>query len=641
MRNPAVRVPPRTECSRGEGPSFFIRDVHLFDPSCNLDARGGIFVKGGRIAALGPDVTTPEGVEVMDGLVGCYVFPGFLDIHTHLRSPGLEYKEDIVSAGRAAAAGGYVLITGMANTDPPVDCGPLASWVLDRAAAESSVRVAQVGGVSRGPKGLGLSEMRELLKAGVVAFSGDGVMHEGRWSARLGFRGIPVSAETAAVARDLEILRDYVQGRGEDIRLHVQHVSTEGSVRLIRDAKRDGIPVTAEVTPHHLLLTDELMSGFDPNLKINPPLRSERDREALVAGLREGIIDCVATDHAPHASHDGKMVTFTYPMIGNYGVSETRRESNSVHSRGVIVREAKNTHSNQSSEEAWVDWLERKGVVGVGGVDTRALTRRIRDQGAMNGAIAGGEDISVEEILEEVRSHPSLLGRDLAGEVSSPEVRVEGPKTAEHHVVVFDYGVKRSILRNILMAGCRVTVVPARTSAAEVMAYSPDGVLLSNGPGDPEPLHYAVKTIGELLGRVPVFGICLGHQLMAQALGLGTFKLKFGHRGINHPVKNYLLDRIEITSQNHGFAVALPEGWAEIAEEAGYPAHVEPEKLEMDSEFGRVRFTHLNLNDGTVEGLRVLDLSAFSVQYHPEAGPGPHDSFYLFGEFTEMMRRWG
>jgi len=340
-------------------------------------------------------------------------------------------------------------------------------------------------------------------------------------------------------------------------------------------------------------------------------------------------------------SYHGQMVTFTYPMIGNYGVSETRRESNSVHSRGVIVREAKNTHSNQSSEEAWVDWLERKGVVGVGGVDTRALTRRIRDQGAMNGAIAGGEDISVEEILEEVRSHPSLLGRDLAGEVSSPEVRVEGPKTAEHHVVVFDYGVKRSILRNILMAGCRVTVVPARTSAAEVMAYSPDGVLLSNGPGDPEPLHYAVKTIGELLGRVPVFGICLGHQLMAQALGLGTFKLKFGHRGINHPVKNYLLDRIEITSQNHGFAVALPEGWAEIAEEAGYPAHVEPEKLEMDSEFGRVRFTHLNLNDGTVEGLRVLDLSAFSVQYHPEAGPGPHDSFYLFGEFTEMMRRWG
>src|SRR5680860_1277484 len=154
MRNPAVRVPPRIECSRGEGPSFFIRDVHLFDPACNLDARGGIFVTGGRIAALGPDVTTPEGVEVMDGLVGCYVFPGFLDIHTHLRSPGLEYKEDIVSAGRAAAAGGYVRITGMANTDPPVDCGPLASWVLDRAAAESSVRVAQVGGVSRGLKGV-------------------------------------------------------------------------------------------------------------------------------------------------------------------------------------------------------------------------------------------------------------------------------------------------------------------------------------------------------------------------------------------------------------------------------------------------------------------------------------------------------
>lgn len=341
----------------------------------------------------------------------------------------------------------------------------------------------------------------------------------------------------------------------------------------------------------------------------------------------------VATDPSYH----GQMVTFTYPMIGNYGVSEAMGESNTVHSRGIIVREVKNGGHNRSAPEPWVDWLERNGVVGVGGIDTRALTRRIREEGAMTGCVASGRSLSADDLLEEVRNHPSITGRDLVGEVTNPEIRGEGPETAEFHVVALDYGMKQSILNNLTAVGCRVTVMPAQSRAEEVMAYGPNGVFLSNGPGDPEPLGYAVETIRQLVGQIPIFGICLGHQLIARALGLKTFKMKFGHRGINHPVKNYLWDRIEITSQNHGFAVAPAPGAAAFAE-ADNPSAVGGEKMEMDSEFGRVRVTHLNLNDGTVEGLRLVGRPVFSVQYHPEAGPGPHDGLYLFREFAEMMR---
>lgn len=355
MKTPALPVPPRIECSRGASPPLLIRDVHLFDPLHGLDARGDVLVKEGRIRALAPGLEGGEDAEVVEDLAGCCVFPGFFDIHTHLRSPGQEYKEDVVSCGKAAAAGGYVLITGMANTDPPVDRGPLATWVLERAASGAPVWVAQVGGVSRGLEGRGLAEMRELIEAGVVAFSDDGnplersdllmqafrylegtgrpvllhsedvhlskegLMHEGKWSARLGLRGIPSSAESSAIARDLEILRDYLRGSEMNAHLHVQHVSTQEGVRLIREAKRDRLPVTAEVTPHHLLLSEERLVDCNPNLKIKPPLRSESDRLALVAALGEGTIDCVATDHAPHAPHE-KDVPLDEAPFGTVGL---------------------------------------------------------------------------------------------------------------------------------------------------------------------------------------------------------------------------------------------------------------------------------------------------------------------------------
>ncbi len=336
-------------------------------------------------------------------------------------------------------------------------------------------------------------------------------------------------------------------------------------------------------------------------------------------------------------SYHGQMVTFTYPMIGNYGAADRLLESAEVRSRALVVREVKNTNYNRTCPEAWVEWLEQRGVVGVGGVDTRALTRRIRDRGAMTACIAAGEELSVDDVLAEVRAFPGLSGRDLVKAVTCDEPYVTDAPGSRLHVVAFDFGMKRSIVRNLLAVGCRVTVVPASWTAAQVLELQPDGVFLSNGPGDPEPVTYAVETIRGLLGEVPIFGICLGHQLMALALGLKTYKLKFGHRGINHPVKNYLRDAIEITSQNHGFAVGAPTTVEEARAEERDLSSLDPGAMVVDTEFGPVQVSHLNLNDGTVEGLRLLDLPAFCVQYHPEAGPGPHDSLYLFRQFVELM----
>ena len=336
-------------------------------------------------------------------------------------------------------------------------------------------------------------------------------------------------------------------------------------------------------------------------------------------------------------SYHGQMVTFTYPMIGNYGAAGHLQESDRVHSRAIVVREIKNTNWNRTCPEPWIGWLQGQGVVGVGGIDTRALTRHIREKGAMTACVAGGGDLKVNALLEETRAYPSLTGRDLVCDVTCREPIEFGTTGARYHVVAFDYGIKRSILKNLLEAACRVTVVPATWTPAQVLALEPDGVFLSNGPGDPAPVEYAVECIRELLGKVPVFGICLGHQLMALAVGLSTYKLRFGHRGINHPVKNYLRDRIEITSQNHGFAVLPPQVVSATLERGGDLASIPPETLVLDSDAGRVQVSHLNLNDGTVEGLRLMDVPAFCVQYHPEAGPGPHDSLYLFREFAELM----
>jgi carbamoyl-phosphate synthase small subunit len=341
----------------------------------------------------------------------------------------------------------------------------------------------------------------------------------------------------------------------------------------------------------------------------------------------------VATD----PSYYGQMVTFTYPMIGNYGASEALRESDRVHSRAIVVREAKNTRFNRTCAAPWLGWLQERGVVGVGGVDTRALTRRIREHGAMTACVAAGSDLRVNDLLEETHAYPFLSGRDLVQAVTCPEPYEVAPANTGPHVVAFDYGIKRSILRHLTRVGCRVTVVPAQWTPQQVLALAPDGVFLSNGPGDPAPVGYAVECIRGLLGKVPIFGICLGHQLVSLAVGLSTYKLTFGHRGINHPVKNYERGVIEITSQNHGFAVAPPRAVELACDEGRDLSSLKRDSLLVATEYGPAVVTHLNLNDGTVEGLRLLDVPAFCVQYHPEAGPGPHDSLYLFDQFLTTM----
>lgn len=367
-------------------------------------------------------------------------------------------------------------------------------------------------------------------------------------------------------------------------------------------------------------------------------------------------------------SYHGQMVTFTYPLIGNYGVNVISSESDEVHSRAVIVREVHDLDRNCSAEQGWVQWLSQQGVTGISGIDTRALTRRIRSAGAMQAAVAFG-DFDAEEVLRQVETSPSMAGQDLAMKVTCREVYQLEFLKGKYRVVAIDYGIKRSIIKSLGAAGCNVTVVPANTPAQEILAMKPDGVFLSNGPGDPAPLEYATRSVGKLLGKVPVFGICLGHQILSQALGLKTYKLKFGHRGANHPVKNLDRGRVEITSQNHGFAVRLPAalearlaekqratqgtgggiaakgGLAVAGTEAGAAAgktffEAPPAgELMLDTDHGKARISHLNLYDGTVEGIRCLDVPAFSVQYHPEASPGPHDSRYLFDEFVELMRR--
>jgi len=365
MPSSLVGPAPRFLCRLQPPECFVLPAVRLFDPSLGLDAVGDLVVTDGRIGAVGPDLARPDGAEVLETYRGCTVFPGFVDMHVHLRSPGQEYKEDVASAARAAAAGGYVMVVGMANTAPPVDSGPLASWILDQAALGADVLVGQVGAVSRGLRGEELAELRELADAGVVAFSDDGLpvvdsdllltalrylrdtrrpvllhledrslsiggaMHEGAWSARLGIRGIPGAAESGPLAQALEVLR-YTCGEVGTLTtptgvatpatpIHFQHLSAGDSVRLVGQAKSEGLPVTAEVSPHHLLLTDERVRTFDQNLKMNPPLRSSSDRDALVAGLAEGIIDCVATDHAPHAPHE-KEVPFEDAPFGTVGL---------------------------------------------------------------------------------------------------------------------------------------------------------------------------------------------------------------------------------------------------------------------------------------------------------------------------------
>jgi carbamoyl-phosphate synthase small subunit len=323
-------------------------------------------------------------------------------------------------------------------------------------------------------------------------------------------------------------------------------------------------------------------------------------------------------------SYSGQLITFTYPLIGNYGVSGTAMESERVHARGVIMRDAKNADDSPDAEGGWLDWLRDCGVPAITGVDTRALVRHIRERGAMRGGIFPGP-LTAAEARERVQAEPSMLGADLAREVTTAEaveLGGDGPR-----VVGIDTGIKLSIIRQLRERGCEVTLVPCDTGPDAILERDPDLVFLANGPGDPAALEYVVDTVRELVGRSPVVGICLGHQLLCRAVGLETFKLRFGHRGANHPVKDLSSGRIDITSQNHGFAVQGPGGEPRIEGD-------EPVRWETD--FGAAELSHLNLYDRTVEGLVLKDVPGATVQYHPEAGPGPHDARYLFDRFLEL-----
>jgi carbamoyl-phosphate synthase small subunit len=347
--------------------------------------------------------------------------------------------------------------------------------------------------------------------------------------------------------------------------------------------------------------------------------RGETTGEAVFTTTMTGYQE-VLTD----PSFYGQIVTMTAPEIGNVGVntSDTEAVGTKPSAAGFVVRNASPIASSWRAEQTLDAYLAHYGVVGISDVDTRKLTRHLRDHGSQNGAIG---TTSPEALLGVARGAPDMNGLDLVQAVTPREqyAWTEGrgvwgtapARAPEHHVVAVDFGMKRNILRCLVDGGCKVTVVPAKTSAKEILALQPEGIFLSNGPGDPAALPYAVSTVKELLGKKPIFGICLGHQLLGLALGGKTFKLKFGHRGANQPVKDLATGRVEITTQNHGFCVDL----------ASLPPSV--------------RSTHVHLNDGTSEGLAAPDLRAFSVQYHPEAAAGPHDSFYLFERFIDAVRK--
>ena len=328
-------------------------------------------------------------------------------------------------------------------------------------------------------------------------------------------------------------------------------------------------------------------------------------------------------------SYNGQIVAMTYPQIGNYGVNADDVESGKLAIKGFIVRELCHEPSNFRSTESLGDYLKRNGVVGIEGIDTRALVRKLRVKGAMTGVISS-VDLDDASLVAKAQKSPDLIGRDLVQEVMpdksadwstllhplATELTHLPQKVqagTEPHVVAIDYGMKWNIPRHLKEMGCRVTVVPGTITSEEVLALNPDGVFLPNGPGDPRPLTYAIDTIKGLLGKTPIFGICLGHQLLGLALGGEIYKLKFGHRGANQPVLDKTSGRVEITSQNHGFA------------------------LQPDTLPANVEVTHINLNDQTVEGISSQTYPAFSVQYHPESSAGPHDSHYLFGRFRRLM----
>ena len=366
----------------------------------------------------------------------------------------------------------------------------------------------------------------------------------------------------------------------------------------------------------YVLLEDG--TRFDGEAAAAPgPVTGEVVFNTAMSGYQEAVTD---------PSYAGQVITFTYPHIGNYGASSEAMESDRVHARAVIMRSAVNTEDAPGAERGWLDWLRDCGVPAITAVDTRALVRHLRDRGAMRGGIFGAH-MPEAQAMERVQAEPPMAGQDLAREVS-PECVVEVGAGDGPRIAALDTGIKQSIVRNLVARGARVTLHPCTAGPDELLAGDPDAIFLANGPGDPAALGYVVDTVRALVGRRPVWGICLGHQLLCRAVGLDTFKLPFGHRGANHPVKDLETGRIEITSQNHGFAVLGPDGRQRIEAD-------EPVRWETD--FGAAALSHVNLYDRTVEGLSLLDVRGGTVQYHPEAGPGPHDSLYLFDRFLERI----